>query len=56
MFASFLSLQHLLDLVIDVLGGEAKFLVEDLVRGGETERVETPDSTVLAHEGFQCAR
>ena len=56
MFASFLPLQQLLDLVVDVLGGEAEFLVEDLVRSGETKGVETPDSAIFAHEGFQCAR
>ena len=49
-------LQQFLDLVVDVLSGEAEFLVEDLVRGGETEGVETPDSTVFAHEGFESAR
>ena len=51
-----LPLQQLLYLVIDVLGGEAEFFVEDLVRSGETEGVESPDGTVFAHEGFECAR
>ena len=30
-------LQHRLDLLIDILGGEAEFLVEDLVRSREAE-------------------
>ena len=49
-------LEQFLNLVVDVLGGEAEFLVEDLVRSGETEALKTPDSAILADEAFECAR
>ena len=49
-------LQQLLDLLIDVLGGEAEFLVEDFVGSGEAEGVETPDGTILADQTFEGAR
>ena len=45
-------LQQLLHLLIHILGGEAEFLVKDLVRRGETEAVEAPYSTVLADEAL----
>ena len=43
-------LEQFLDLVVDVLGGEAEFLVEDLERGREAERTKSLNSTVLANE------
>ena len=49
-------LQQFLDLVIDVLGGEAEFLVEDFVRSREADGVETPYSAVFAYKAFQRAR
>ena len=43
-------------MLVNVLGGEAEFFVEDLVRSGETEALETPDSAVFANETFERAR
>ena len=45
-------LQQFLHLVVDVLGGEAEFLVEDLVRSGEAEAFEAPDSAIVANKSL----
>ena len=42
-------------MLIDILGGEAEFLVEDFVGCGETEGIETPDGAVLTYETFEGA-
>ena len=46
-------LQQFLYLLVDVLGGEAEFLVEDLVRSGKAEGVKTPNGAILAYKTFK---
>src|SRR5690606_13515067 len=48
--------QVFLHLVIYILRGKAKFLVQHLVRGGETEGVHTPDLTYIAHKALKGNR
>ena len=37
---------------VDILGGEAEFLVEDFVGCGETETVQSPHFAILADQPF----
>ncbi len=45
--------EQLLDLVVDVLAGEAELLVEHLVGSREAERLETPDGAVGTYQAFE---
>ena len=47
-----IGLEKFLHLVVDVLGGEAELLVENLVGGRETETGEAPDVAVSADKSF----
>ena len=42
--------QQLLNLLIDVLTGEAELLIEHLVRSREAEALETPNGTVGTYQ------
>ena len=45
--------QQLLNLLIDVLTGEAELFVEHLVRSRETEALETPNGPVCTYQAFE---
>ena len=46
-------LEDSLDLLVDVLGGEAQFFVEHFVGCTEAEAVESPDAAVGSDESFE---
>ena len=47
--------QQFLYLLVDILASEAEFLVEHLVRSGETEALQTPYGTVGTYQSFKEA-